>query len=71
LNLSRNLGLIIGAWALGAVFAWGTGDIHAALPTAVANGLRVTFSVALGLVVVAILLGLARRVKAQPATTAP
>ncbi len=71
LNLSRNLGLIIGAWALGAVFAWGTGDIHAALPAAVANGLRVTFSVALGLVVVAILLGLARRVKAQPATTAP
>lgn len=71
LNLSRNLGLIIGAWALGAVFAWGTGDIHSALPAAVGQGLSMTFGAALGLIVLALLLAVTRRVKAQQAITAP
>ena len=71
LNLSRNLGLIIGAWALGAVFAWGTGDLQSALPAAVGQGLRVTFAVAAGLVVLALLLALGRRVNTLQATAAP
>lgn len=71
LNLSRNLGLIIGAWALGAVFAWGTGDLQSALPSAVGQGLRVTFAVAAGLVVLALLLALGRQVKTLQATAAP
>lgn len=71
LNLSRNLGLIIGAWALGAVFAWSTGDLQSALPAAVGQGLRVTFAVAAGLVVLALLLALGRQVKTLQATAAP
>ena len=55
LNLSRNLGLITGASALGAVFALASqaADITTAQPEAVANGMRITFAVALGLIVVA------------------
>ncbi len=56
LNLSRNLGLITGASALGAVFALVSqaADIATAQPEAVAHGMRVTFAVALGLIVVAL-----------------
>ncbi|QHG23579.1 MFS transporter [Pseudomonas sp. DTU12.1] len=71
LNLSRNLGLIVGAWALGAVFAWGMGDVHAALPAAVGRGFRLAFWVASGLVALALLLACARRVKTLQASTAP
>ncbi|MEO7456683.1 MAG: MFS transporter [Gemmatimonadaceae bacterium] len=48
LNLSRNLGLITGASAMGAVFAFASGatDIAAASPDAVAGGMRITFGVA-------------------------
>jgi MFS family permease len=53
LNLSRNLGLIIGASALGAVFAWATPDVIHASPQSVANGLHTTFAVALGLILLA------------------
>ncbi|NVZ53347.1 MFS transporter [Pseudomonas sp. B6002] len=53
LNLSRNLGLIFGASALGAVFAWATPDVTRALPQSVAYGLHVTFGVALGLILLA------------------
>ncbi|TFY93123.1 MFS transporter [Pseudomonas nabeulensis] len=53
LNLSRNLGLIIGASALGAVFAWATPDVTHASPQSVANGLHATFAVALGLILLA------------------
>ncbi|MEA1675517.1 MFS transporter [Nitrospirillum sp. BR 11163] len=58
LNLSRNMGLITGASALGAVFAWAAGvpDLTAAPAEAVATGMRVTFLVAGGLVVLALLL---------------
>ncbi|MBV6824629.1 MFS transporter [Pseudomonas sp. PD9R] len=57
LNLSRNLGLITGASALGAVFALACAavDINTAHPQAVANGLRMTFVVASGLIGIACL----------------
>ena len=48
LNLSRNLGLVTGASAMGAVFALAsaTTDITTASPAAVASGMHVTFAVA-------------------------
>ncbi|MNG03398.1 multidrug resistance protein MdtH [compost metagenome] len=63
LNLSRNLGLITGASVLGAVFALASqaADITLTPPEAVAHGMRVTFAVALGLIVVALGVVLARR----------
>jgi EmrB/QacA subfamily drug resistance transporter len=56
LSLSRNLGLITGASAMGAVFAIAvaTIDITTARPDAVATGMRSTFAVAAMLMVVAI-----------------
>ena len=56
LNLSRNLGLVTGASAMGAVFAFASAaaDITTAHPDAVATGMRVTFAVA-GLLIVAAL----------------
>lgn len=47
LSVSRNLGLISGASAMGAVFAFaaGSGDLQKASPTAVADGLHLTFAV--------------------------
>ncbi|RWE04624.1 MAG: MFS transporter [Mesorhizobium sp.] len=56
LSLSRNLGLITGTAAMGAVFAFsaGTKDIAGAAPEAVAGGTRLTFAVAAGLVLVAV-----------------
>lgn len=62
LNLSRNLGLITGASAMGAVFAWAAGAIDAQ-PEAVAHGMRVTFAVALGLIVVALIVALTSRTR--------
>jgi MFS family permease len=61
LSLSRNLGLITGAAAMGAVFAFASGspDVATAAPEAVASGMRTTFAIATVLVVVAI--ALARR----------
>jgi len=63
LNLARNLGLVTGAAAMGAVFAHAAGasDIAAAPPAAVAAGLHVTFMVAAALIVVALAVGLASR----------
>jgi EmrB/QacA subfamily drug resistance transporter len=48
LNLSRNLGLITGASAMGAVFALASGAVNVttARPEAVAAGTRITFAVA-------------------------
>lgn len=78
LNLSRNLGLITGASAMGAVFALAsaTTDITAARPEAVATGLRATFAVAAILIVIAIGIAvgsraLATRQKAAYAGTPP
>lgn len=66
LNLARNLGLITGASALGAVFihATGTSEIAVATPAAVAVGTRVTF--ALGAVLILIALALNRRRVFEP-----
>lgn len=63
LNLSRNLGLITGASALGAVFALASTsvDMATARPEAVASGLRITFAVALVLIVVALAIALGSR----------
>lgn len=62
LNLSRNLGLITGASLMGAVFSLASAstDVATASPEAVAMGLRGTFAVAAGLILVA--LGMAGRV---------
>lgn len=56
LNLSRNLGLITGASAMGTVFAlgWGGSDIALATPQAVAVGMRTTFLVAAFVVMMAL-----------------
>ncbi|MCC6467264.1 MAG: MFS transporter [Alphaproteobacteria bacterium] len=56
LNLSRNLGLITGASAMGAVFALASAadDIATAGAEAVASGMRITFAVAAALIAVAL-----------------
>lgn len=61
LGLSRNLGLITGASAMGAVFAFGAGPgpLSTATNDAVADGARLTFMVAI--VLVAVSIGLAVR----------
>ncbi len=48
LGLSRNLGLVLGASAMGAVFAFGvgTGDFRQAGPVEITNGLQMVFGVA-------------------------
>jgi hypothetical protein len=56
LNLSRNAGLILGASAMSGVFAFGVGTedfVHAA-PTAIAAGMRLTFLLAGGMMLIAI-----------------
>jgi MFS family permease len=63
LNLSRNLGLVTGASAMGAVFALasGTANITTAPPEAVVIGLRTTFALAAALIVVALLVAIGTR----------
>ncbi len=59
LGLSRNLGLVAGASAMGAVFTWGSrGIIHlgATESDATVSGLHATFTVALGLILATLLL---------------
>jgi hypothetical protein len=60
LILSRNLGLVTGASAMGAVFAHAAGasDFSTAGPAVVAIGMRTTFAVAAGLLAVALLVAL-------------
>ena len=67
LNLSRNLGLITGASAMGAVFAFAShaGDVAATSPETVATGMRVTFAVAAALVVVALIIALGSQAAAR------
>ena len=57
LTLSRNIGLIAGASVMGAAFIFGTGahDIAQATPAAIADGMRLTFLLAAGMMVLAIL----------------
>lgn len=64
LNLSRNLGLMTGASAMGTIFALGVGgDVVAAAPEAIAGGTRTTFAVA-SFLVVAALAAVAGRIRA-------
>ncbi len=67
LNLCRNLGLITGASAMGAVFATASGTVAftTAHPEAVANGLNATFAVAAVLVGVALLVSWTGQPRAQ------
>lgn len=59
LNLSRNLGLVTGASAMGAVFVFASGgDIATGAGVAAAAGMRSTFAVAAVLVVAALAVGL-------------
>lgn len=70
LSLSRNAGLIAGASLMGAVFAVGVGrtDIAGASAAAIAGGMRLTFFVAGGLMIAAMLLhGLTRHDSATAA----
>lgn len=68
LNLSRNLGLVTGASAMGAVFALAsaTTDITTARPEAVAGGMRITFAVAASLIAVAIAVAVAAGRRTSP-----
>ncbi|KRC08714.1 MFS transporter [Hydrogenophaga sp. Root209] len=61
INLSRNLGLITGASVMGTVFAAGSGstDLATALPHALEAGLRMSFAVATGLILLALAVGFA------------
>jgi EmrB/QacA subfamily drug resistance transporter len=61
LNLARNLGLITGASAMGAVFALASPvrDLTAAPPEAIATGMRVTFTVSGVLIALALAIALA------------
>jgi EmrB/QacA subfamily drug resistance transporter len=67
LSLSRNLGLITGASVMGAVFALAaaTTDITSARPEALATGMRITFAVAVILIVVALAMALGSRALAS------
>jgi EmrB/QacA subfamily drug resistance transporter len=64
LNLSRNLGLVTGASAIGAIYAFAASavDVTMTQPAAIATGMRVTFAVAGVLIVVALAVA-ARRIK--------
>ena len=56
LTLSRNLGFITGASVMGVIFALAAGPLAGATPMAVAEGLHVSFEVATGLALTALLL---------------
>ena len=68
LSLSRNLGLLTGASAMGAVFtlASATTDITSASATALASGMQITFAVAAMLILIAIAIALGSRKGAKP-----
>ena len=73
LNLSRNLGLITGASAMGAIFALasGTHDMANAGVEAIVSGTHAAFAVAAILVIGALLLALGFSRQAQPASSMP
>jgi EmrB/QacA subfamily drug resistance transporter len=70
LSLSRNLGLITGASAMGAVFAAAAsaGDIAGADASAVARGLHATFAVGAGLIGVALAIAIGARLHQRRST---
>lgn len=63
LSLSRNIGLIAGASFMGAVFAFGAGteNFVDAAPAAIAAGMRLTFLLASGMMIIAIGVAFAHR----------
>ncbi|OYW62056.1 MAG: MFS transporter [Rhizobiales bacterium 12-68-15] len=67
LGLSRNIGLIAGASAMGAVFAFGVGseDLAQATPLAIASGMRLTFLLAgaMMLAAVAVAFGIVKKLR--------
>lgn len=67
LSLSRNIGLIAGASVMGAIFALGvgTGDFLHAAPSAIAIGMRLTFLLAGGMIVIAICIAVRQRTPPQ------
>ncbi|MDP4074381.1 MFS transporter [Acidovorax sp. A1169] len=67
LNLSRNLGLVTGASAMGAVFVWGVGGqgTAAAMPGEVLRGMQATFGAAAALVVGAMCIALVARASSR------
>ncbi|OYW75608.1 MAG: MFS transporter [Verrucomicrobia bacterium 12-59-8] len=67
LNLSRNLGLITGASVMGALFAFAAGTTHIThAPTAhIAAGMRFTFAIAAGLLIVSLAIAVGSRVIAR------
>lgn len=69
ITLSRNLGLITGAAVMGAVFAVaaGTGAVTTAAPEAIVSGMRTTFAVAAGLIVLALAITGGGGASARPA----
>jgi MFS family permease len=74
LNLARNLGLITGASAMGALFAAasGSGDPAAASPEAVGQAMGVTFGVATALMVIALAIGsVGKGMRRRPAQALP
>ncbi|MEO8460522.1 MAG: MFS transporter [Dokdonella sp.] len=70
LNLSRNLGLITGASAMGSVFSFGTGstDVSTAPISAITSGTRLAFAAATLLVGIALLLAISL---SKPVTRTP
>ncbi|MFT0858889.1 hypothetical protein VRZ77_02225 [Ancylobacter sp. G4_0304] len=70
LGLSRNIGLIAGASAMGAVFAFGVGtqEFARATPLAIASGMRLTFLLAGVMMLAAIAVAFGHR---HSATHAP
>ncbi|MDP0929758.1 MFS transporter [Paracoccus onubensis] len=75
LGLSRNLGLITGASAMGAAFtiATGSADLSAAGAQAISRGMGVTFAVAGGLAILSLVIALSSGMRTQQAdhTIAP
>lgn len=73
INLARNLGLITGASAMGAVFAHAAGaiDVATAQPEAVALGMRITFAIAAALMAGALATAFASRALAIGPTSEP
>lgn len=67
LNLSRNLGFITGASLMGAVFAWGAGDLRSASPAALGSGMRWTYGLAAALLLLALVIVVAGRDRSRPA----
>ncbi|MDQ0510733.1 MFS family permease [Angulomicrobium amanitiforme] len=69
LGLSRNIGLIVGASAMGAVFAFGVGmeEFVRATPSAIASGMRLTFLLAAAMMLAAIAVTVGRSNSAKRA----